>query len=92
MTGTFASTISRTIQNHVGDRKMVYGTYTASGGNTGGDIDTGLIECVSIMLTATGSSIVADAPTVNETLPVDGSAVTVIVTSNSTGNWLAMGK
>jgi hypothetical protein len=79
----------------VGSLRMTYGYWTA-GGDTGGNINTGLHQCVSINLTAAGTSIVADAPTVNESdllsgKGIDGSAVTIITTSNTSGLWQAFG-
>lgn len=62
-----------------GNTKVHYGTATGSG--TGGEIDTGLRSCEMIVLQANHSSVSADAVTLNETLPCDGSAVTVIHTS-----------
>ena len=85
----FASAV--TDKTVFGNKRVHFGTYTASGGGTGGDIATGLQQVHSIMLTATGSSIVADAPTVNETLPLVGGDVTVICTANTTGVWMAIG-
>lgn len=79
--------IVRTI---AGNKKLHYGTFT-SGSTTGGDIDTGLNVCESISLTAKGSSVVADAVTLNETLPVAGNAVTIVTTSGADGYWMAIG-
>jgi hypothetical protein len=70
------------------------GTYVISGGATGGDIDTGLDKVVLMFLTAMGGAIVADAPTVNETFQTstkDGSAITIITTADTSGEWLAIG-
>jgi hypothetical protein len=72
-----------------GNKRIVYGTYSSD--NTGGDIETGLTKVMNITLTATGSSVVADSPTVNETMPCTGT-VTVIVTSATTGMFMAIGK
>jgi len=74
----------------LGDKKMTFGTYTNSDGGQGGDIDTGLRVCQAIFL-QTGASVSADESAVNETLPCDGSAVTVVNTANSDGTWLAIG-
>jgi hypothetical protein len=76
-----------------GNKRVVYGKYVNDGGSTGGDINTGLHHCDMMLLTAWGSSIVADAPTVNEDLSsaIDGSAVTIIATANSSGYWMAIG-
>ncbi len=75
-----------------GNKSVAYGTYE-SDGDDGGDIDTGLVLCEFISLTVKGSSDVTLVPTVNETLPVDGSAVT-IDNGGSTdidGYWWAFG-
>lgn len=73
-----------------GNMRVTYGTWDG-GGETGGNINTGLHQCVHMQLTAAGSSIVADAPTIDEDFPVDGSAVTIIVTSDTDGYWMAFG-
>lgn len=87
----FSSAITRTVQNVVGDRKIVHGTYTNTSGSTGGNIDTGLAVCEFIMLQPTGSAVVASNPVVNETLPVAGSAITVVNTADEDGYWMAYG-
>lgn len=74
----------------IGNFRVTYGTWDG-GGETGGNINTGLRLCNIMLLTAKGSSIVADAPTVNETLPIAGNAVTIIVTSDTDGYWMAFG-
>lgn len=84
-------TATKTGEHVVGDLRMTRGTFANDGGSTGGNINTGLHQCLHMDLTASGSSIVADAPTVNATFPVDGSAVTIIATANSAGYWTAYG-
>lgn len=86
-----AFTATKTGEHVVGDLRMTCGTYISSGGDTGGNINTGLHQVVAMDLTASGSSIVADAPTINETFPCDGSAVTIITTANTAGYWQAYG-
>lgn len=81
---------SKTGETVVGNMRCTYGTFTGNS-TTGGNINTGLHQCISMMLTARGSSIVADAPTINETFPVDGSAVTIVCTNNTDGYWIAFG-
>lgn len=73
-----------------GNLRVTYGTFTG-GSETGGNINTGLHQCVAMQLTARGSGIVADAPTINESFPVAGSAVTIICTNNTDGFWMAYG-
>jgi hypothetical protein len=75
------SALTTTIKTRtlMGNKRVHYGTATGSG--TGGEIDTGLRSCEMIVLTANDSSVAADAVTLNETMPCDGSAVTVIHTA-----------
>jgi len=75
-----------------GDRTVVYGTYTNGGGDTGGDIDTGLAICEDLDLRPGGSSAIVTAATVNETLPCAGNAVTVVTADNEDGTWKAVGR
>lgn len=75
-----------------GSKKIVYGTYTSDSGSTGGDIDTGLKSVQSINLQPTGSAVIASAPVINETLPANGSAITIVTTADEVGTWFAIGK
>ena len=75
----------------VGARKMTYGSYTSDGGSTGGDIDTGLKVVESITLQKAGSAVGANANSVNETLPADGDAITIVTDADETGYWIAYG-
>jgi len=84
---SFVSAI--TYQGVRGTKKVSKGTWTTD--TTTGDIDTGLMVCESITLQITGAAIVADAPVLDETLPVAGNAVTIIVTSGADGIWEAEG-
>lgn len=85
----FAYTITRTTV--FGDRKIVYGTYASSASGTGGDIVTGLTLCEQLQLTQTGSAVTANAPVVNETLPVAGGTVTIVTDADATGQFIAIG-
>ena len=85
-----AFSAAKTGEHVIGDLRMTRGTWDG-GSETGGNINTGLHQCLGMWLTATGGTIVADAPTVDETFPVDGSAVTIIVTSDTNGYWYAIG-
>lgn len=85
-----AMTSAKVGETVIGNFRVTYGTWTA-GGDTGGNINTGLRLCNIMLLTASGGSIVADAPTVNETLPYNGAAITIITTSNTSGYWMAFG-
>ena len=86
---TFASAI--TGRDSTDSQMVRYGTYTSSASGTGGDINTGLTMCNHIQLAPTGSAVVTDAPVVNETLPIAGSAVTIVTTQDEEGYWRAWG-
>ena len=74
----------------VGNRRMSMGTFDCAS-VTGGNIDTGLRSCEAIVLQQVSSAVVADAPVVDETLPVAGSAVTIATTTSTAGTWIAWG-
>lgn len=86
---TFSSTITE--YGKSGDKIVTKGTFTASGSEKGGDIDTGLTICESITLTPSGSSVAADQCAVDETFPCAGSAVTIVTTAGVDGYWRAEG-
>lgn len=87
---SFASTI--TSRDHWGGKAVAMGTFTnTGGGDTGGDINTGLHRCEAIFLQHAKSSVIANQPVVNETLPVAGSAVTIVTDGGEDGTWLAIG-
>lgn len=76
-----------------GDTYVTMGTWTASGSESGGDIDTGLKYLYNIQLTPRASSATAAAPTVNETIPgACGAAVSILFTAGVEGNWIAYGE
>ena len=75
----------------IGNKRARWGTFASTASDTGGNIDTGLRIVEFIFLQQTGSAVTADAPVVNETLPVAGSAVTIVTTADATGNWFAIG-
>ena len=85
----FAYTISD--QTFFGDKKIVFGTFTNGGADTGGDIVTGLTNCEGIILQSTGSAVVASAPVANETFPVAGGSVTIVTTADEDGIFMAWG-
>jgi hypothetical protein len=86
---SFASAIIG--RNFSGPKARTFGTFTNAGGDTGGNIDTGLRMCESIKLTHTGAAVVASAPSVNETLPVAGNAITIVTVDGADGLWEAIG-
>lgn len=85
----FAYTI--TDQTYFGDKKVVFGTFTNGGSDTGGDISTGLTNCEGITLQHTGSAVVVSAPVANETFPVAGGAVTIVTVADADGVFMAWG-
>lgn len=82
-----------TEQTVFGNKIIKYGTYTNSGGGTGGDITTYLSQVDFFELQPKGSSVVANNPVVNETFPLrnDTGAVTIVTTADEVGYWFAMG-
>ena len=86
----FASAVTaRTI---FGDKRIVYGTFTNGAADTGGNVETGLRRVESFHATHTGAAVVASAPAVNETFPLDGGAVTIVTVANADGVWFAVGE
>jgi len=71
-----------------GNKRVTWGTYDVSGTATTGDITTGLHNCECCMLTAGQATIVADAPTISA---ISGGTVSIIVTQDTNGYWLAFG-
>jgi hypothetical protein len=74
-----------------GNKKVTFGTFTTSSTDTGGDINTGLATCEFIKLNYSGASAGATCPMVNETLPIAGSAVTIVHAASADGYWWAFG-
>lgn len=86
---TFAAAVtSKTV---FGNKRVHFGTFTNGASDTGGDIDTGLRSCEEMFLQHGGSAVATNAPAVNETLPVAGSAVTIVTTAGFDGRWMAIG-
>jgi hypothetical protein len=84
----FSSAI--TVKTVFGNKRVHMGTFSCSGA-TGGDVNTGLVSCEHIQLQHQGSAVQANAPVCNESLPVAGSAVTIVTDSGATGYWVAFG-
>jgi hypothetical protein len=74
-----------------GNKAYARGTFESSAGAAGGNIDTGLHRCEFIAMTPTSATSPAVQCAVNETLPVLGSAVTIVTTANVAGYWEAFG-
>jgi hypothetical protein len=84
----FSSAISH--KTVFGNKRVNFGTFTNGASDTGGDINTGLRSCEAMFLQAGGNT--ADkAAALNETLPVAGSAVTIVTAAGVDGSWMAVG-
>lgn len=88
-----AFTSNVTYQNVVGNERELRGTYTNTGGSTGGDIRTGLGEVRSLTLQPKGAAVSADASVVNETFPLVNQYgdVTIVTPADEDGEWIAKG-
>lgn len=84
----FAYTVDRYFVQ--GNKKVREGSYTNGSGDSGGDIDTGLTVVESIALEPTGDAVIANHPSINETLPHAG-AITIVTTASEDGQWTAKG-
>jgi hypothetical protein len=74
-----------------GGLRMVWGTWTNGGGDTGGDIKTGLSEVITGFLTPS-TAVSADASAINETLPLASGTVTIVNTAGADGYWVFIGR
>jgi len=88
----FSSTITSGVPRVRDGKLMTWGTFTNAGGSTGGNIDTDLAYVDQMFLQHSGAAAIADQPSVNETLPVAGSAVTIVTTADKSGYWMAIGR
>lgn len=79
-----------TVKTVFGNKRRNSGTFDCSS-VTGGDLDTGLRQCETLVLQHKGSAVQANAPVVDESLPVAGSAVTIVTDSGAVGYWEATG-
>jgi hypothetical protein len=89
MGAAFAYTITGTAD--FDSKKVSWGTFTPSGGSTGGDIDTLLATCEGMELQYTGASAATDAASITEDFPCAGSAITIVTTADTAGLWFAWG-
>lgn len=74
--------------------KIIVGTYTNDGGSTGGDITLPIQKLYHLQLQPKGTSILANQPVVNETLPLQGKynvSATIVTTANEVGTFQAIG-
>uniref|UniRef100_A0A6M3MEJ5 Uncharacterized protein n=1 Tax=viral metagenome TaxID=1070528 RepID=A0A6M3MEJ5_9ZZZZ len=85
----FSYTVTDSV--NLGNKRRAYGTFTNASSSTGGDIVTGLASVDSFSLTHTASSVVTNAPVVNETIPLATGTVTIVTDANGCGLWEAIG-
>ena len=83
---------TRSGRSVMGNKRVAWGTYTNGGGDTGGDIDTGLTLVETMAFAGSGAAVNADLPSVNETLPFNGGAITIVCTDGADGYWFAIGR
>ncbi len=86
-----AFTVTDIRRGVIGDLRYVMGKYVNDSGSTGGEVPTGLSIIQHMTLQAKGSSVIADAPALNETLPLSSGDATIVTASNETGYFLAVG-
>lgn len=73
-----------------GNKRIRWGTFTASAAEETGDIYTGLQRVDMIRLTPVGSAVAAEECAVNETLPAYD-PITIVMTAGVDGLWWAEG-
>lgn len=86
-----AFTVAITRRTVIGNLRMVVGTYTNNSSSTGGDLTTGLNRVEHVTLQPKGSSILANQPVVNETMPLSSGDVTIVTTADEVGTFVAYG-
>jgi len=87
----FAMAITSRVDGGYGAEAFVYGTYTSTGGSTGGEVVTGLLSCKGLHLQPKGSAVISTQSVVNETFPVNGGSITIVTSADEVGQWFANG-
>jgi len=82
----FTQTIIK--QTVMGDKRVVYGTWATDTDH--GTINTGLHLVQHIDLQYLGATAPGESPSVNETLPTDGT-IEIVFTTGKGGAWIAVG-
>ena len=85
----FASAV--TYKTVFGNKRVHFGTFTTTSATTGGDVDTGLRRVESMTLTPNKNAVTAKECAIDESLPVAGSAVTIVHDAALDGYWMAQG-
>jgi hypothetical protein len=74
--------------------KTITGTYTNTGGSTGGSISLPVQALYHLSLQPQGTAVLANQPVVNATLPLRGKynvSAPVVNTANEVGTFIAIG-
>ncbi len=79
-----------TLKTVFGNKRFHAGTFDCSSIGTG-DIDTGLRIVETMTLQEKGAAVASNMAAVDESLPVAGSAVTILADSSQVGYWMAVG-
>jgi len=80
-----------TVRDVWGSKAVTMGTFTNDVADEGGNINVGLHRCEAIFLQHGGGTVITNAPAVDETLPVAGSAVTIVTDAGADGTFIAIG-
>ena len=86
-----AFTSAVTERNVEGNKRVIRGTFTNTGGSTGGAIATTLNNIDFMNIEYSGASAPATAPAINATFPLASSSVTIVTEANTSGYWEAKG-
>lgn len=79
-------------QGVIGHCRWATGTFTNAGGETGGEVVTGLRRVMFAKLQHTGNAVVASAPSINEAFPDAPGSLTIVTVDGADGLWFAIGK
>lgn len=76
-----------------GNKRVIEGTYLNGGGDSGGDIRTGLQAVETLILIPTAAVVQPNRAVVNETFPIanEFGDVTVVTDLDEDGIWIATG-
>ncbi len=81
------------VPNNIGDRKITVGKWSNDSASTGGNINTGLRICESLILQPIGTAITS-VPVVHSktVLPMTGSRINIVTIENQSGLYIAYGR
>jgi len=85
-----AFTFAKDNDGVLGDLRSCAGTFTNSGGGTGGDIYTGLQKVEGMVLRYMSDAAIATTAVVNETFP-KADPITIVTAADKSGFWWAFG-